>query len=42
MLLFIITALIAGIGCNKSSQSEPGKDAIISVSHQPCVHALPT
>ncbi len=41
-MLCIGTVLIAGSGCNKSAQSGPAKETVIAVSHQPCVHALPT
>ncbi len=40
IVLFIGTVLIAGTGCQ--SAPAPAKEVTISVSHQPCVHALPT
>ena len=41
IILFIGMVLVAGNGCNQSSTA-PAKEVVIAVSHQPCVHALPT
>jgi len=41
LMLLLMAIVIGATGCN-SSPNTPAKDVIISVSHQPCVHALPT
>ena len=41
LIVLSIAVLLGAAACN-SSQSTAAKEVVISVSHQPCVHALPT
>ncbi len=41
VMLLISAIMISATGCNSTSQT-PAKEVTISVSHQPCFHALPT
>lgn len=43
LMLFLVASLLFVSGCqSKPDATKDAKEAVISVSHQPCVHALPT